>query len=304
VGGKLDVLAYNRDQKCFHVAEGKYANRIASVGHAIGQVIAYISMLQEGGFDFLNRISKEANLYLTDFTDFLENKSVNVCFYVVLPEKQRDKISSSVKLVLDNIGDFGQAIGIMYASKKKCVLEKVASPIKIKIRRRYSRADFFSAISGRFLRLEGARNLCAITNNPYCLQFKEKHGNPYLHFEVWPKRVNKKDKKIAIEVGFHLEWAGGWLKHKPTLKRANKIRRAMQKAARELKNDGLNYRYLGKWGKAWSKVFTVYQTQEPAFYSEDLDATLGNLLPLANVLLPLLNKMRWGRRREKKGEIS
>jgi hypothetical protein len=71
--GKLDVLAYDRANKCFHICEGKRSSNVASVGHAIGQLIAYISMIQEGGYDFLDRISKEERLGLRDFTAFIKN---------------------------------------------------------------------------------------------------------------------------------------------------------------------------------------------------------------------------------------
>ena len=53
--GKLDVLAYDRENKCFHICEGKRASNAASVGHAVGQLIAYMSMIQE------NMKNKEIN---------------------------------------------------------------------------------------------------------------------------------------------------------------------------------------------------------------------------------------------------
>ena len=250
--GKLDVLAYDRKEKCFHVAEGKLARRIASVGHAVGQLIAYISMLQENGFDFLNRISKEANLYLTDFTDFLENKSIKVCFYIVLPYEHRSKILDPAQLMLGNIGDFGEAIGILSASKTKCLLDKSAKPISIKIRRKYKSKELLNAIRDKFLNLEIARSLEERqSQNNNVMNFREKNGNPYLHYEVWIKRKRKKDPYYTFEIAFHLEWAASWQKDIRTAKRARKIRRKMAEARGVLKKNEYDFKYQPKWGKAW-----------------------------------------------------
>lgn len=306
LAGKLDVLAYNRDQKCFHVAEGKLANRVSSVGHAVGQLVAYISMLQENGFDFLDRISKEANLHLSDFTSFLENKSIKVCFYVILPSEQREKILGPAQLMLRNIGSFGDSIGILISSKNKCSLEKPAIPINIKIRKTYKRDEFLQAIKDKFLATKEATSLEekaeSWTNTVQFVERKvgDRKGNPFLHFEVWAHRKTKHEKAWPFEIGFHLEWAKGWLKDPNTKRRANMIRKAMWQSRTILRKDGFNFHYKGKWGKAWSKLFTFYKTSSEIIDDEALEGVISSLSALTRVLLPKLNKINWGRRKKHK----
>jgi len=299
--GALDVLAYDRKQKCFHVAEGKLANRVASVGHAVGQLIAYISMLQENGFDFLNRISKEANLYLTDFTSFLENKAIKVCFYIILPDKQKEKILRPAKLMLNNIGDFGESIGILTASKNKCILEKSALPINIKIRKIYNRDEFLGTIRDKFLHTKEASSLedksVPWTNTVQFIERKRgsKKGNPYLHFEVWAKRKTKKDKEYTFEIAFHLEWGSGWQKDPKVKRRADKIRMQMWHSRAPLRREGFDFHYKPKWGKAYSKLFATYKTKSSILDDEELSGVLSHLSSLTRILLPKLNKIHWGR---------
>lgn len=298
--GKLDVLAYDRKEKCFHVAEGKLASRTASVGHAVGQLITYISMLQENGFDFLNRISKEANLYLTDFADFFENQSIKVCFYIVLPYEQRNKILDSARLMLCNIGDFGDAIGILSASKNKCLLDKYAKPISIKIRRKYNPKEFIDAIGDKFLTLKIARSLeKRQSQNNNVVNFREKDGNPYLHFEVWQKRKRKNDPYYTFEIAFHLEWGVSWQKNARTAKRARKIRRKMAESRRILKKHGYDFKYQPEWGKAWSRLYIYRKTRSLVLDTDFFDDVLEHLNVLAETLTPRLNKINWGKTRKR-----
>jgi len=307
--GKLDVLAYDRDNKCFHVAEGKLANRVSSVGHAVGQLVAYISMLQENGFDFLDRISKEANLHLSDFTSFLENKSIKVCFYVILPSEQREKILGPARLMLSNIGGFGDSIGILISSKNKCTLEKPAISINIKIRKTYKRDEFLLTVKDKFLATIEAAGLVEKTESwANTVQFVErrtddKKSNPFLHFEVWALRKTKHEKVWPFEIGFHLEWAKGWLKDPNTKKRANKIRKEMWQSRAILRKNKFNFHYKEKWGKAWSKLYTNCKTKSNVLDDEALEEMLGKLIALTSVLLPRLNKINWGRRKKEKESL-
>ena len=297
--GKLDVLAYDRKEKCFHVAEGKLAGRIASVGHAVGQLIAYISMLQENGFDFLNRISKEANLYLTDFTDFLEDKSIKVCFYIVLPYEQRNKILDSARLMLSNIGDFGDAIGILSANKSKCLLDKSAKPISIKIRRKYNPKEFIDVIRDKFLALKSARSLEVrqIQNNNNVVQFREKNSDARLHFEVWLRRKLKNIPYYTFEIAFHLEWGTSSQKNKRTAKRANKIRRKMAEAKGILKKQGYDFKYQPKW-KTWSRLYIDRKSKSTMLDADFFDDVFDHLRVLTEILTPRLNKINWGKTRK------
>jgi hypothetical protein len=297
--GKLDVLAYNRRDRCFHVAEGKLAHRIASVGHAVGQLIAYISMLQESGFDFLNRISKEANLYLTDFVDFLQAKSIKVCFYIVLPEKHRNRILNPALLVLNNVGDFGQAIGILFANKKGCVLEREARPIDVRIRKRYTRAEFLSAVSERFIASNAAKGIEAIpTKYTHLVQFGERDGNGRLHFELAFHRKKKTDLTHSFDTAFHLEWGAAWQRDSATFARANKIRLVMKQARGRLESQQIKTDYQRKWGKAWSRLYMTSHSAGEILDDEELTQAVSGLQSLADALLPLLKKINWGRRRK------
>jgi hypothetical protein len=297
--GKLDVLAYSRKDKCFHVAEGKLATRISSVGHAVGQLVAYISMLQESGFDFLDRISKGANLYLTDFVEFLKVKSIKVCFYIVLPEKQRHRILGPALLVLGNVGDFGANIGVLLADKRRCKLEKSANPIDVKIRRRYSRDEFLAAVKDRFHTANKMKGIEAIDwPSKSLVQFGEVNGNAKLHLELAFHRKKKTDATYSYETAFHLEWAKAWQQDKQTLKRANKIRAAMRTARLKLKADGYDFKYQSKWGKAWSRLHMDTRTPGDILDDDELERALQQLQALADALLPLLRKINWGRRRK------
>lgn len=297
--GKLDVLAYNRSEKCFHVAEGKLARRIASVGHAVGQLVAYISMLQESGFDFLDRISKEANLYLTDFVEFLESKSIKVCFYIVLPGDQRARMLDPTLLVLKNVGDFGEAIGILFAAGQKCTLVKQARPITVKIRKRYTRDEFLAAIRDRFLATRDRDFEGASTRSRHLVQFREKEGNSQLHFEVAFHRKKKGESTFSFDTAFHLELAAAWQKDAATLRRANKIRRAMKAAHRILREKDLKFKYQQRWGKAWSRLYMTSRTQGQVLDDEELKKVLEALEALVDTLVPFLRKIDWGRRRKK-----
>ncbi|MBN1621611.1 MAG: hypothetical protein JW871_03370 [Endomicrobiales bacterium] len=297
--GTLDLVAYNRKQKCFHVGEGKLAHRVSSVGHAVGQLIAYISMIQESGFDFLDRISKEANLYLTDFTDFLENKAIKVCFYIILPEKLKSKILGPAELMLGNIGDFGESIGIMFAKYSKCELYKEAKPINIKIRKLYSRDELYEAVKNKLLVHKESRGLEVFEIDwPRCLKFREIGGNPNLHFEIWHKHSKKGDKFNNFEIAFHLEWNLKHIKkkHKTTYKRARTIIRRMKQARTTLKRNLHPFVFTKAWGEGWAKLFTTYQTKSENIDNEDLNYLYEELLALVKTLLPKLKKISWGRK--------
>jgi hypothetical protein len=260
-------------------------------------------MLQENGFDFLNRISKEANLYLTDFTDFFENQSIKVCFYIVLPYEERSRILDPARLMLGNIGDFGENIGILSASKNKCLLDKAANPISIKIRRKYTPREFIAAIRDKFLNIEIARSLEERqTQHNNVIWFREKNGNPYLHFEVWLKRKRKTDPYFTFEIAFHLEWGVSWLKIARTAKRAAKIRRKMVEARGILKKKGYDFKYQRAWGKAWSRLYIDRKTISAVLDANGLDDVLEHLKVLTETLTPSLNKINWGRTRRRELE--
>ncbi len=298
-GGKLDLLAYNRDEKSFYVAEGKYAKRIASVGHAVGQLIAYISMLQENGYDFLDNISKAANLHLTDFSQFLENRAIKVRFYVILPIKFKEKLIEPATLMLKNIGDFGDSIGIIFAKKARCIEQKEARPISIRIRKKYDKKQLIDAIEDKIISSELGNKLDIWQKRAHLISFKEIDGNSRLHFEVHLRKRKRGSITKPCEIGFHLEWGKGWLKDKRTRKRANKIKRQMYLAKRALNDQGLEFKYTDKWGKSWTKVYSQIDLVPNQIDSDDLDNILKNLKPLVEEIMTRMRKINWGRTRKK-----
>jgi hypothetical protein len=301
--GELDVLAYNRRNKCFHVCEGKRASNIASVGHAIGQLIAYISMIQEYGYDFLNRVSKEERLELTDFSNFLEKKAIKVCFYIILPKSKKDKLLMPAKLMLNNIGDFGNSIGIFFASNKTCELEIPSKPLDIKIRRTFSRDEFLKDTVEKVFEFPESRGLVIQpTNFQQLVQIKEKNGNPFLHFEVWFKKKRKSETKRKIEVAFHIEFAKAHLKDVTGCKRKIKLQKTLLRAEKDLKKSGIDFKYESKWGKNWSRLYNIYETDSSLLDDELLSETLHRLKILVNCLKPKLDNMNWGRKRLREAE--
>ena len=303
--GELDVLAYDSKNKCFHICEGKRASNAASVGHAVGQLIAYMSMIQENGYNFLNKISKEERLELTDFTTFLENRAINVCFYVVLPDKKRDRLLNPAQLMLSNMGTFGGSIGVFFASKKSCELAVEAKPISIKIRRIFDRTDFFTELKRKFFSCPESKGIEEV--GPYfnyCVQLKEEEGHSSLHYEVWIKKRKKEDKHRIIEVAFHLEFAKAHKKHKATIERIKRLKRVMAKIRTELKKKDLDFKFQRTWGKQWAKVFTIYKTSQLQLDDKMLDDVLSLLKELVKTSKPLFDRMNWGRKKKQKEEIN
>lgn len=301
IAGKLDVLAYDRENKCFHICEGKRASNTASVGHAVGQLIAYMSMIQENGYNFLNKISKEARLELTDFATFLENRAINVCFYVGLPVERKDKLLNPARLMLSNMGSFGESIGVFFASKQKCELVIPAKSIPIKIRQLFDRKDFLAEVSRKFFLSTESKGLVENLANPNCLQFKEHKGNPFLHYEVWTRSPKKNDSSRIIEVAFHLEFAKAHYDKKGTTeKRAAHLKIIMAKARTELKRRGFDFKYQAIWGKRWSRLYTSYKVNQMQFDDKALDETLKLFKALVSVSKPMFDMINWGRQKKSK----
>lgn len=293
--GKLDVLAYNQEEKCFHISEGKRSKNVASVGHAIGQLISYMTMIQERGYDFLDRISKEEKLNLSDFSTFLENKAIRVCFYITLPIKDREKLMPTADLMLKNLGDFGSSIGIFFADSQKCELVKTAEPLFIKIRKKYTRNEFLAELRDRFIQEELSKGLVYQKSRfEHLLQFKEKSGNPYLHFEIWAKRQKKNECDVIIEIAFHLEFAKAHLEMDSFKKRKRKLQGIMNETKKLLEAEGEHYKFQSKWGKNWSRLYTIQKIHNE-FNQDYLSVVLERFNLLVGALKPKLDKIKWGR---------
>ncbi len=297
--GELDVLAYDSKNKCFHICEGKRSSNVTSVGHAIGQLIAYMSMIQESGYDFLDRISEEERLSLSDFSTFLENRAINACFYVVLPEARREKLLNPARLMLSNMGEFGASIGIFFASRNKCELVVPAKPISIKIRRVLDKKEFLAEVSRKFFALPESKGL--VERRQYfnnCLQIKEDKGNPYLHYEVWTRTAKKTDKSRIVEVAFHLEFAKAHLQHETTEKRKSRLMRVLAVASKQLQKKGVAFKYQAHWGKRWSRLYFSYNINQIEFDDKILEEVVALLKQLVVVSKPLFDKINWGRQRQ------
>jgi len=298
--GELDVLAYDSRNKCFHICEGKRSSNVASIGHAIGQLIGYISMIQENGYDFLDRVSQEERLELSDFSIFLEKRAIKVYCYIVLPENKKDRLIVPAKLMLKTIGDFGESIGIFFASKNKCTLEIVPKSINVRIRRIYNREEFLEEISDRFMDSPESNGLMVHpTNYPYLVQIKRKSVTPYLHFEVCFKKKLISDVNRKIEIAFHVEFAKAHLKDKAGIKRKSKILRLVSSAKNDLKMQGLNFKFQRKWGKNWARLYIIYETIGVELDEISLNDVSRSFTVLVKYLKPRLDQINWGRGRER-----
>lgn len=301
-GGRLDVLAYDKNNKCFHVCEGKRSSNIASIGHAIGQLIAYMSVIQENGYDFLNRISKEVKLELTDFSDFLAKEAIKVCFYVVLPKDKQVKLLAPAKQILNNMGDFGSSIGLFFASEKKCGLEMNAKPLNIQIKRKYDNSEFLKTIHEKFLESSESKGIVKNQINQRILQLKEKGGNPNLHYEVRLLRTRKNDTYRSIEIAFHLEFGKPSPSDKTQLRRKEKLQAVLLEASKELIKKGYEFN-CEKWGTQWYRLYREYKTNQIELDNKILNDVLENLKVLVTISKPLLDKIYWGRKRVPKTSI-
>jgi len=297
--GRLDVLAYDRENRCFHISEGKRSSNVASVGHAIGQLVAYISMIQEGGYELLNRISMEERLELSDFANFLENRAIDICFYVALPFEKQDALLAAARSMLSNMGNFGSSIGIFFAASNKCVLAVPAKPLSIKIRKIYrSNNEFFGDIKRKFL---SSKESGGIVINPtsyhHLIQFKEKDGNPYLHYEVWLRKMTKWDAFRTIEVGFHLEFAKAHLTSPTTRARKKKLQGAMSRIIKTVKKQDSQFKYERTWGKQWSRLYILHKINSRELDDTTLDRVLASLKILVAQSKPQFDRIKWGRKR-------
>jgi len=294
--GELDVLGYNRKQKCFYVSEGKRSGNISSLGHAVGQLIAYISMIQENGYDFLNRVSKGEHLQLSDFSTFLEKKQIKVCFYIGLPSKNKEKLLTAAELVLKNLGDFGSKIGIIFASTNKCELAKEALPMAIEISKNYSKEEYIDEVLREveeFCQSRGIIHSKFDNRFPLVLQFMRKDGNHNLHYEIWIKQQKKTAKNLVIEVGFHVEFAKAHLERKTAIHRKKKIEKVLRKSGKMLENEG--FVFQGNWGQRWSRLFYIHESESLRLNDSDKLIVIEKFKKLVDSTKPMLDKINWGR---------
>ncbi|HPN54358.1 MAG TPA: hypothetical protein PLB52_00335 [Candidatus Moranbacteria bacterium] len=295
--GFLDVLAYNQNEKCFYISEGKRSGNVASIGHAVGQLIAYMSVIQEKGYEFLEKITQQERLELEDVSTFLENKAIRACFFVTLPLEKKDKLLPSAKLMLKNLGDFGSSIGVFFANSKKCELGIPAKPLLIKLRKIYTREQILQEILNKFLNQPIAEGLMENrTQFRHMIQIKEKIGNPFLHFEITSKKITKASDKAQFEIAFHVEFAKSHLIHDFTKKRRNKLLKIMKNVQKDLSKSDKIFKLKAKWGKNWSKLYNVYSTTNKIeFDQEDVNEILDRLDLLVSRLKPELDRINWGR---------
>lgn len=303
--GELDVLGYNKEQKCFYISEGKRSSNIASLGHAIGQLLSYMTMIYEDGYDFLNRITKEEsnNLDLTDFSTFFEKKIIKVCFYIGLPFENKNRLLDTARKILKKLGTFGDSIGILFAKKNYCEIALTAKPIEIPIERIYTRTTFLEEVNNRILDFSQSMGIVRSDNDSrynHLIQFIEKGGNPYLHYEISFKKHKKIDKNFIIETAFHLEFQKPKKKRnkngKPRGRRRKKILKAMRKAIKRLRKYGFKLKI--KWGRNWSKIYSVYTTGSNILNDQDMENIKRRMNRLIRKTKPIFDRMNWGRIRK------
>lgn len=108
VGGcKFDVVAYDKEQRLFEIAECKLGSAPTVIGHAFGQAAAYCGILSAHGVEFLNAYTKQVNLKFSRMMEATnQGKHFKVAFYVALEDNACHQVEliRSIKRLIPNIG--------------------------------------------------------------------------------------------------------------------------------------------------------------------------------------------------------
>ncbi|MEJ5308094.1 MAG: hypothetical protein WHT27_07340 [candidate division WOR-3 bacterium] len=262
-----------------------------------------MSLIQNDGFYFLQVVNDFLKVNLNQLQFFFEKRSIKAKFYVVLPLEFKTQLEYSIEIVKENIGDFAKYIGICFARKGKVAIYYEPLVKEISIEKKYNTEEFLNEISERFLIQEKVKSyLEAKIEHNRSVKFKRIKGNPSLHYEVWLKSVNKREKGRKIEIGFHIELGKPKQKDTSLRKRRNILKRLINKIYKlQYKNDNsifINKKW-GKRGKYWAKLY--YETiskKRDEFNESEVKSVLTKLNSLFESLNDELEKANWGRSHE------
>jgi hypothetical protein len=105
----FDVVAYDKKEKVFRIIECKFGSHVTTIGHAFGQISAYIAVLSalDGERDFINAFTKKVPLRYGRMMEATRgNTQLHVAFYVALTDSacQQINLIRSLKRLLPNVG--------------------------------------------------------------------------------------------------------------------------------------------------------------------------------------------------------
>lgn len=90
----FDVVGYSTNSNTFHIVECKRTSKVAIIGHAFGQLLAYKSVLHQAGYEFLDIFLKQAhaNIHVEDIADPVQEGRLRAKFYVGLTDDACDNV--------------------------------------------------------------------------------------------------------------------------------------------------------------------------------------------------------------------
>lgn len=105
----LDVVAYDKKQRVFRIVECKLGHCARTIGHAFGQISAYIAVLSalEREKDFIDAFTRKMPLRYGRMMEATRNNTqLRVAFYVALTDGacQNIELIRSLKRLLPNVG--------------------------------------------------------------------------------------------------------------------------------------------------------------------------------------------------------
>lgn len=105
----FDVVAYDKKEKLFRIIECKLGSHVTTIGHASGQISAYIAVLSdcERERKFINAFTKKVPLRYERLMEATqENTRLRVAFYVALTDSacQQINLIRSLKRLLPTVG--------------------------------------------------------------------------------------------------------------------------------------------------------------------------------------------------------
>jgi hypothetical protein len=89
----LDVTAYDKAARLFKVVECKRVSDARRIGHTFGQTAAYMSVVAENGFGFVDALSKKLHMRFLRWMEGTNNGTeIKVEFYVALPDDACEQV--------------------------------------------------------------------------------------------------------------------------------------------------------------------------------------------------------------------
>src|SRR6202008_4849375 len=86
--GRLDLVAYDKNEKILKIIEGKLHSRPTSPGRTFGQLVTYLATMRGRIPQFLDAASKKLPMRYGRWMEATSNgKKIRVTFYVALTEK-------------------------------------------------------------------------------------------------------------------------------------------------------------------------------------------------------------------------